>query len=115
MSAEEIQDDPILIAELMKGALEGIARHEYEKGGAGTHGMPHTVVDEALGSSGLRRKDYDERSESDDEVTEEDWEEIRKLLGTQGLRLAGNKADPDRDFLDTGNRTPNPNSYLSDD
>jgi hypothetical protein len=28
MSAEEIQDDLILIAELMKGALGGIARHE---------------------------------------------------------------------------------------
>jgi hypothetical protein len=58
MSAEEIRDDPLLSAELMRDVLEDIARREYEKGEAGTHGMPHTIVDEALGSSGLRRKDY---------------------------------------------------------
>lgn len=80
---------------------EGAARIFYEMSGAGDFGIPKNVTEEALRADGISRQDYAE-SESSNEVTEEDWQKIRQLLRTQGLRVKGRDIDAATEFKETG-------------
>ena len=83
------------------GWEEDVARWIYEAGGAGVYGIPKNVTEEALRSDGISRQDYAE-SEHSDVVTKEDWQKIRKLLGSQGLRVQGQDIDAATEFKENG-------------